>query len=101
MISKQSPLDSGCETCRSPRISLHKQPQCSYTLMEFSNSEIKTFRMFGRSIKVIGKPKAYARRLLLAEELVKSTGRKDWAVRLGMIKPDSTSASVQEEQVVL
>jgi len=59
-------------------------------LLGFSNNKIKTFQMFGRSIKVVGEPKAYKRRLLLAEELIKSTGRDDWAIRLGMINPDTS-----------
>ncbi|MCJ1244572.1 hypothetical protein MMC30_001770 [Trapelia coarctata] len=59
-------------------------------LLGFSNNTVKTFQMFGRSIKVVGEPKAYKRRLLLAEELIKGTGRDDWAIRLGMINPDSS-----------
>jgi hypothetical protein len=59
-------------------------------LLGFSNIKIKTFQMFGRSIRVVGEPKAYERRLLLAEELIQSTGRDDWAIRLGMINPDSS-----------
>jgi len=46
-------------------------------LLGFSNSKVKAFQMFGRSIKVVGEPKAYKRRLLLAEELIKSTRRDD------------------------
>lgn len=59
-------------------------------LLSSSNHKVKTFQMFGRSIRVVGEPKAYERRLLLAEELIESTRRDDWAIRLGMINPESS-----------
>lgn len=66
-------------------------------LLVISNKNIKAFQMFGRSIMVDGEPKAYERRLYLAEELIKSTGRDDWAIRLGMIN----SEKAQDSSVVL
>ena len=61
-------------------------------LLGFSNDRIAALCMFGREIRVVGEPKAYARRLILAQELVKSTGRDDWAIRLGMINPEPHEA---------
>jgi hypothetical protein len=58
---------------------------CSAALLGLSNNQNVDFTMFGRSVKVVGKPKAYPRRRILAEELIKSSGRDDWAVQLGMI----------------
>lgn len=42
----------------------------SVGLLAFSNGRIESHQMFERSIKMVGKPKAYAKRLLLAEEMV-------------------------------
>lgn len=61
----------------------------SPALLVVSNKNIAAFQMFGRSITVEGEPKAYKRRLDLAEELIKSTKRDDWAIRLGMINPET------------
>jgi hypothetical protein len=46
-----------------------------------------------------GSVKKYSRRLVMAEELVREMGRRDFAVRLGMINPD-TEVDVVAEQVV-
>ena len=59
-------------------------------LLGFSNHKATRFQMFGRYIQVAGEPRAYERRILLAEELIKSTGRDDWAIRLGIINPESS-----------
>jgi hypothetical protein len=61
--------------------------EASVGLLAFSHDRAGTLRMFGREVAVVGRPKAYARRLLLAEELVKESGKDDWAVGLGMIHP--------------
>ena len=58
----------------------------STTLIALSNDLTQEFRMYGKVIKAHGPPKPYARRLDLADELIKDTGRKDWAIRLGMIQ---------------
>ena len=50
-----------------------------------SNELQESLYMHGCKVQVDGKPKRYARRLDLAEELIKYTGRDDWAVRLGMV----------------
>lgn len=57
----------------------------SVGLLAIANSETKDLLMHGRIIKVADDRKAYKRRLDLADELIKETGRDDWAVRLGMI----------------
>jgi hypothetical protein len=58
----------------------------SASLIALSNSCTQEFRMYGKVMKKHGAPKQYARRLDLADELIKDTGRKDWAIRLGMIQ---------------
>lgn len=65
----------------------------SPALLVLSNKNIAAFQMFGRSITVEGKPKAYKRRLDLAQELIKSTNRDDWAIRLGMINPETARST--------
>ncbi|KAF9250650.1 hypothetical protein DTO013E5_3097 [Penicillium roqueforti] len=54
-------------------------------LLELCTGLSKGFRMYGRMLKVVGKPTPYTRRLDLAEELIQETGRDDWAIGLGMI----------------
>ena len=70
-------------------------------LLGFSNNRIKAFQMFGRSIRAVGHPKAYKRRRDLADELIKETGREDWALRLGMINASSSSKVDQGIQVTM
>ena len=57
----------------------------SVGLVAISNELQESLCMHGCRVHVDGVPKKYARRLDLADELIKYTGRDDWAVRLGMI----------------
>ena len=61
---------------------------CSAALLGVANEYTEVLKMHGRLIKVDGLPKAYGRRRELADELVRETGRDDWAVRMGMIVPE-------------
>ncbi|KAI0505323.1 hypothetical protein F5B22DRAFT_661635 [Xylaria bambusicola] len=54
-------------------------------LLAIVNGTTKDLQMHGKIVSVLGKPKPYNRRQELADELIKETGRDDWAVRLGMI----------------
>lgn len=65
----------------------------SVGLLAVSNELQESLYMHGCRVQVDGKPKKYARRLDLADELIKYTGRDDWAIRLGMInqKADDTN----------
>lgn len=58
----------------------------SSVLLRLSNwrSE-KTFNMHGRTVRVVGEPKKYGRRRELADELIETFGRDDWALQMGMI----------------
>lgn len=58
-------------------------------LLELCIGLSKGFRMYGYLIRATGEPTPYKRRLDLAEELIKDTGREDWAIGLGMIKSPS------------
>ncbi|KAI5820326.1 hypothetical protein BZA77DRAFT_274802 [Pyronema omphalodes] len=60
----------------------------SASLLGLSNKVRRTFHMHGCVLKVDGEPKRYERRLDLAQELIKEFKRSDWAVGLGMIRPD-------------
>ena len=55
-------------------------------LIGLSNLFTEELHMYDKVIGVYGSPKPYARRLDLADELIKETGRKDWAIRLGMVQ---------------
>ena len=57
----------------------------SVGLVAVGNERQESLHMHGCKIQVEGKPKKYARRLDLADELIKYTGQDDWAIRLGMI----------------
>ncbi|KAK3066192.1 hypothetical protein LTR53_017557 [Teratosphaeriaceae sp. CCFEE 6253] len=59
----------------------------SAVMVMAANQSMQGLEMNGRVLKVVGEPKAYARRLDLAEELITETGRKDWALRMGMVQP--------------
>ncbi|KAK5718186.1 hypothetical protein LTR17_015759 [Elasticomyces elasticus] len=58
------------------------------TLVTIANADTKVLRMNGKLLKSVGEPKAYGRRLDLAHELIKETGRQDWALRMGMVQPE-------------
>jgi len=72
---------------------------CSVGLLGVANACTEVLKMHGRLIKVRGAPKSYARRLVLAQELKEETGRDDWAIKLGMLKPEERG-SVKAEGVV-
>lgn len=60
----------------------------SVALLAISNHQSKYLHMHGTVLKPNPEPKAYERRLDLAKQLVRETKRDDWAVGLGMIRPE-------------
>ena len=58
-------------------------------LLGLSNKFVLGIQLHGRIVKQVGQPKAYKRRLDLANELIEETGRRDWAIGLGMVPADS------------
>ncbi len=60
----------------------------SVGLLGISNKQEKAFYMHGHILSTKGRPRAYARRLDLAKELIKETKRHDWAIGLGMVKAE-------------
>ena len=60
----------------------------SVCLLAICNQQSKYLHMHGTILKPNPEPKAYERRLDLAKQLVRETKRDDWAVGLGMIRPD-------------
>lgn len=65
----------------------------SVGLVAMSNELQESLYMHGCKVQVDGQPKEYARRLDLANELIESTGRDDWAIRLGMINQNAEDTS--------
>ena len=65
----------------------------SVGLVALSNYCQDSLYMHGYKVQVNGKPKHYVRRLDLANELINSTGRDDWAIRLGMINQKAEAAA--------
>ena len=64
-------------------------------LLELINELAKGSAMYGRVLRTKGKPIPYRRRLDLVEQLIKESGRSDWAVGLGMISNSSESGGTQ------
>lgn len=58
----------------------------STVLLGIDNESTKDSVMYGRRIVKFGVRQKYARRLDLAKQLIKETGRDDWAARMGMIQ---------------
>ncbi|KAI9923906.1 hypothetical protein ASPWEDRAFT_26394 [Aspergillus wentii DTO 134E9] len=67
-------------------------------LLGVVNMSTRVMQMHGNIIKVDGPRKEYTRRLDLAKELVKESGRTDWALRLGMINTASQVQDVQPDE---
>lgn len=63
-------------------------------LLGLSNKFVLGIQLHGKIVKQIGKPKKYTRRLDLANELIEETGRRDWAIGLGMVQADTKPTKV-------
>ena len=57
----------------------------SVGLVGISNELEEDLYMHNHIVKKKGQSRAYARRLDLAQDLIKETGRSDWAIELGMV----------------
>ncbi|KAL4924041.1 uncharacterized protein BDV17DRAFT_275473 [Aspergillus undulatus] len=68
-------------------------------LLFVANAATKTMHMNGRTLRAVGEPKKYFRRRDLADELIKETGRADWARKLGLIVGE-TKREDEEVEVV-
>ena len=62
-----------------------------------ANARTNTLSMKNRVITIESPSVAYERRKALAEELIKESGRDDWAVAMGLIPPKNDS-SIKSEQ---
>lgn len=68
-------------------------------LLAIANVRTNILHMHGNIVKVDGPRKKYERRLDMADELIKETGRDDWAIRLGMIIPPLDAAAKSKLEV--
>ncbi|KAF2722188.1 hypothetical protein K431DRAFT_284132 [Polychaeton citri CBS 116435] len=57
-------------------------------LLAVANESTDRLEVHGRIIEMDGQRRAYRRRLDMAKELIEETCRDDWALGLGMVKPD-------------
>lgn len=64
-------------------------------LLGLTNSLTRDLTMCGRTLRVSQKPKSYSRRLIMAEELIAESKRRDWAIRMGLVLPETRDAAVQ------
>lgn len=62
-------------------------------LLGLSNKFLRGLHLHERVVSVIGEPKKYQRRLDLARELINETGRRDWAIGLGLVTAEPSEAS--------
>lgn len=69
----------------------------SATLVGLGNHHATSFQMYDRIISPTGPPRAFTRRLDLAKYLIAETGRDDWAIRLGMIQPQSKDLTAESK----
>ncbi|KAL8965632.1 MAG: hypothetical protein Q9197_006416 [Variospora fuerteventurae] len=65
-------------------------------LLALENLQIRSLSMYGRTMEVVGEPKRYLRRRDLAEQLIRESGRDDWAVTMGLIVKDRASTGKSE-----
>ena len=72
---------------------------CSAGLLAITNATTTTLHMFGRAIQVKCPRQKYNRRLDMADQLIKESGRNDWALRLGLITPDPQHSTAEKLQV--
>jgi hypothetical protein len=63
-----------------------------------ANVSTTAMNLYGRKLLVNGQGKKYHRRRDLADELIRETGREDWAQRLGMVV-DSNAADIEPKQI--
>ncbi|GAB7358131.1 hypothetical protein MBLNU230_g0289t1 [Neophaeotheca triangularis] len=75
----------------------------SAALLTLANRGSNVLELHGRVVSVEGEAKKYKRRLDLAEELIKETGDRHWAIKMGMIPPESgeEKAKTQEEPAIM
>ncbi|KAI0026705.1 hypothetical protein K488DRAFT_65134 [Vararia minispora EC-137] len=68
----------------------------SVALLGLSNALTRDLHLFGCRVHVCGTPKAYKRRLHMAEEMIEEhDGRRDWAVGMGLVLPQSGEKGTQ------
>ena len=65
-------------------------------LLALDNLRIRRLNMYGRTMEAVGEPKRYFRRRDLAEQLIKESGRDNWAVAMGLIVKDKASTEKNE-----
>ena len=69
----------------------------SFGLLSVCNYSMDSLQMNGCMVRLKQRPVAYSRRLDLAHQLIKESGRKDWAIRLGMIVTEPKAGDEDEE----
>ncbi|KAL8862607.1 MAG: hypothetical protein Q9178_001105 [Gyalolechia marmorata] len=65
-------------------------------LLALDNLWIRSLDMYGRTLEAVDEPRRYSRRRDLAEQLIKESGRDDWAVAMGLLVKDRASTEKNE-----
>lgn len=65
-------------------------------LLALSNLWIWKLHMYGKTMETMGEPKRYFRRRDLADQLIKESGRDDWAVAMGLIVKNNATIEKSE-----
>jgi len=63
-------------------------------LLGLCNSLTRGLRMYNCMLGVAGEPHHYTRRIDMAKELVEQSGRRDWAIGLGLILPAEDESTI-------
>ncbi|KAG7443745.1 uncharacterized protein BT62DRAFT_981914 [Guyanagaster necrorhizus] len=63
---------------------------CSVALLGLCNSLTNCLQMYDCVVRVEGEPKQYKRRLDMAADLIVESGRRDWAIDIGLVKHDES-----------
>ncbi|KAK0451156.1 uncharacterized protein EV420DRAFT_724524 [Desarmillaria tabescens] len=71
---------------------------CSAALLSLCNSSTQCLQMFGRVVRREGDRTDYDQRLDMVKDLVQQSGKDDWAIDMGLIKPAEAAAALKERK---
>ncbi|PBK82449.1 hypothetical protein ARMGADRAFT_1019628 [Armillaria gallica] len=69
---------------------------CSAALLGLCNSSTQCFQMFNRVVRKCGEEKEYEQRLEMAKDLVRISGKGNWAVRMELMKPEDVDTILKD-----
>ncbi|KAK0472533.1 hypothetical protein IW261DRAFT_1611603 [Armillaria novae-zelandiae] len=61
----------------------------------FATPRLECLQMYDRVVRTHEEPKKYNRRLEMAADLIIETGKKDWAIAMGLVKADEVDTIIE------